>query len=139
MEAPEDIKFFYRLQAWSDLGLMATTFLLTVLWDLEMGIAVSVALSLVLVVEKSSRMRVKIMGRLPGTDEWELLTEESELEEEVPGVLIVRIRESLTFGELDPCWRLPIHSKSTANTGVLKERLRRLERCGCHTLVPSIC
>ena len=101
--------FFVRLRAWSDLGLMATTFLVTVAIDLEVrrsflaaltaqvGIAISVALSLILVVAKSAQMRVHVLGRIPGTDEWERIEADTEEQVEIPGVLIVRIRESLTF------------------------------------------
>ena len=74
------------------------------------------------------------MGRAPGTDEWapveahsnyveedEHLVDPSAINEEVPGVLIVRLRESLHF----------------ANAGALKERLRRLERYGNEKHHPS--
>ena len=82
-------------------------------------------LSLVLCVKQSTAMRIKILGRVPGTSLFEPLDDDDEhddgggllssLSEEVPGVLIVRIRDgALTF----------------ANTGAMKERLRRLERYG---------
>ena len=35
---------------------------------------------------------------MPGTDRWKPILENPEAEESVPGVLIVRIRESLDFG-----------------------------------------
>ena len=78
-------------------------------------------------------MSVQIMGRVQGTDEWAPVeahssyVEEDEplidpfAREEVPGVLIVRLRESLHF----------------ANAGALKERLRRLERYGNQKHHPS--
>lgn len=66
-------------------------------------------------------MRIKILGRVPGTQYYEPLEDDDEddglfpSQEEIPGVLIVRLRDvSLTF----------------ANAGALKERLRRLERYG---------
>lgn len=66
-----------------------------------MGVLVSVTLSLLMVVQASSTMHVKIMGRVKGTDEWVTMDhEEDEDNEEVPGVLIARIRETnMTFGE----------------------------------------
>lgn len=67
------------------------------------------------------------MGRHQGTQEWlPIQNEESEDEvlasnDEVPGVLIVRLREHLHF----------------ANAGALKERLRGLERYGAKKYHPS--
>jgi hypothetical protein len=37
-------------------------------------------------------------GHVPGTDRWESIDESSDATEDVPGVLIVRIRENLDFG-----------------------------------------
>ncbi|PVF96042.1 hypothetical protein CPB86DRAFT_710075 [Serendipita vermifera] len=113
-EAPEDIHFFWSLGSWMDLALMALTFLLTVLWSVEVGIAISVTVSLLMVVHRSSKARMAILGRVPGTDKWKPIQENPDAEEVLPGVLIVRIRESLDF----------------ANTSQLKERLRRLELYG---------
>lgn len=95
---------------------------------LQTGILVSVAISLVSIVRQSARSAgVQIMGRVPGTEEWlpvedevnddDLLTSN----EEIPGALIVRLKETLHF----------------ANAGALKERLRRLERYGTKKHHPS--
>jgi len=100
---------------------MALTFLLTTLWSVEVGVAISVTVSLLLVVHRSSRARMSILGRVPGTDKWKPIQENPDAEEAVPGVLIVRIRESLDF----------------ANTSQLKERLRRLELYGNSEHHPS--
>lgn len=69
------------------------------------GIVVSVALSMVLCIRQSASMRIKILGRVPGTREYAPLLEEDDDdrlgsgEEEIAGVLIVRIRDvALTFG-----------------------------------------
>jgi len=122
-EAPHDLKFFWKMRAWNDLGLLLLTLFLTVFWNVQVGIMVSAALSLVLVIRSSAGMRVKILGRVPGTDVWEPVddTETPQIEDEIPGVLIVRIRETLTF----------------ANAGALKERLRRLELYGASKHHPS--
>lgn len=92
------------------------------------------AISLVMIVRKSARsMAVDIMGRVPGTSDWAPVEAHSSYvdeddhfvdsgaNEEVPGVLIVRLREALHF----------------ANAGALKERLRRLERYGNEKHHPS--
>jgi len=88
------------MRAWVDLGVMTLTFVLSVVWNLEAGIVTSMILSLLLVVHRSSKTRMTILGRIPGTDRWKPLKENPEAEESsVSGVLIVRIRENLDFGE----------------------------------------
>ncbi|KAI0710290.1 sulfate anion transporter [Cerioporus squamosus] len=113
-EFPHDAKFYWKMRAWIDLLLMSLTFFLTIIWNVEIGIAVSVVISLLLVVRRSSRPRMTILGRIPGTDRWKPIDENPDAEEDASGVLIVRIRENLDF----------------ANTAQLKERLRRLELYG---------
>ena len=106
---------------------MALTFLLTTLWSVEVGVAVSVTISLLLVVHRSSRARMSILvgynlayntelilewikqGRVPGTDKWEPIQENPDAQEAVPGVLIIRIRESLDFGmRFAPAFEAPL-------------------------------
>ncbi|ORY73400.1 sulfate transporter family-domain-containing protein [Leucosporidium creatinivorum] len=118
-EAPHDVKFFWKMRAWVDCGLMALTFLLSLLVSVETGIIVSIALSMVLCVKQAAITRIKILGRVPGTSFYEPVDDDEDdglfPTEEIPGILIVRFRDpSLNF----------------ANAGALKERLRRLERYG---------
>lgn len=110
------------MNAWVDLALMLLTFLLTFFVNVEVsgtrlslndlpayihflqiGIVISLGLSLALCVKQSAVMRIKILGRIPGTQLYEALDDEDDDSpypgEEIPGVLIVRIRDvSLTFG-----------------------------------------
>lgn len=37
-------------------------------------------------------------GRIPGTDRWKPINESAEAQEDIPGTLIVRIRDNLDFG-----------------------------------------
>ncbi|KAK4689920.1 hypothetical protein P7C73_g207, partial [Tremellales sp. Uapishka_1] len=137
-EAPHDILFFWRMRAWTDFLQMTGTFFLTLFFSIELGLVASVGFSLILVIQKSTQTRIKIIGRLPNTDEWVPIDEDDAAQEEMPGVvscvitarvdslnirlqLVVRIRESLSF----------------ANTGQLKERLRRLELYGMQKSHPS--
>ncbi|GAA5969156.1 hypothetical protein JCM11641_007490 [Rhodosporidiobolus odoratus] len=128
-EAPEDLMFFWKMRAWVDGGLMLLTFFLSLFINVEVGIIVSVSLSLILALKRSTSVRISILARIPETSLFEPLDSDSDDDayedpllasltqgqEEVPGVLIARIRDTaLTF----------------ANTGALKERLRRLERYG---------
>ncbi|KIJ65942.1 hypothetical protein HYDPIDRAFT_110053 [Hydnomerulius pinastri MD-312] len=118
-EVPHDLVYYYKIGAWTDLALMLITFL-SVIWNVELGIVVSLIISLLLVIRRSSKARMTILGRIPGTDQWRPVTDNPEAEV-VPGALIVRIRESLDF----------------ANTAQLKERLRRLELYGAEPAHPS--
>lgn len=120
-EAPHDVIFYWKMRAWIDLALMALTFFFTIVWNVEVGILVSVVISLLLVVHRSSKTRMTILGRIPGTERWKSIAEDPEAEEDVNGVLIIRLRENLDF----------------ANTAQLKERLRRLELYGHDKHHPS--
>ena len=46
--------------------------------------------------QDSSRWYVT-QGRIPGTDTWKPINENPEAEEDVPGVMIIRLREDLYF------------------------------------------
>ncbi|KAJ3980743.1 sulfate anion transporter [Lentinula detonsa] len=120
-ETPHDLIYYWRMSAWMDLLLVTLTFVLSIVWNVEVGIVVSLIISLLLVVRRSSKTRMTILGRIPGTDRWKPINENPEAEEDVSGALIVRIRESLDF----------------ANTAQLKERLRRLELYGVDKSHPS--
>lgn len=115
-----------RMRAWVDLALMFLTFFLSIVWNVEVGIVVSVIISLLLVVHRSSRTRMTILvsfiplhsplldvelmlpqGRIPGTTRWKPITDNPEAMEDVPGALIVRLRENLHFGALGVILLLP--------------------------------
>lgn len=84
--------------AWVDLAIMSLTFFLSIIWNIEVGVVVGLVVSLLLVVHRSSKTRMTILGRIPGTDRWKPIKENPEAEESVAGALIVRIRENLDFG-----------------------------------------
>ena len=86
--------------AWVDLAIMALTFSLSIIWNIEVGVVVGLVVSLLLVVHRSSKTRMTILGRIPGTDRWKPIKENPEAQESVTGALIVRIRENLDFGML---------------------------------------
>ncbi|KAL0955586.1 hypothetical protein HGRIS_001822 [Hohenbuehelia grisea] len=120
-ETPHELRYYWRMSAWVDMFLLCLTFVLSMVWNVEVGIVVSLIISLLLVVHRSSKTRMTILGRIPGTDRWKPINENPEAEEPVSGALIVRIQESLDF----------------ANTSQLKERLRRLELYGVERSHPS--
>ncbi|KAL8297643.1 hypothetical protein RB597_007276 [Gaeumannomyces tritici] len=121
-EAPHDIFFFLRIRAWQELGLMLVIVLATLFFSLNMGIAIGIGLSLLLVIRHSTRPRIQILGRIPGTNRFENAEEHPERLEFFDNCLIVKIPEPLTF----------------ANTGELKTRLRRLELYGTSKAHPAL-
>lgn len=121
-EAPHDISFFWRIRGWTELGLMALIFLSTIFYSLTLGMALGVGVSLMLVIRHSTRPRIQIMGRIPGTTRFENAEADNTRLEFIEGCLIVKIPEPLTF----------------ANTGELKARLRRLEMYGSASAHPAL-
>ncbi|KUI66642.1 hypothetical protein VM1G_01376 [Cytospora mali] len=124
-EAPHDIAFFFRIGAWPELGLMFLIVMTTIFYSLNMGIAVGIGLSLLQVIRHTTRPRIQILGRIPGTQRFENAEDHPDHLEFIEGCLIVKIPEPLTF----------------ANTGELKTRLRRLEMYGtgkAHPALPRI-
>ncbi|KAH8809162.1 sulfate transporter family-domain-containing protein [Xylogone sp. PMI_703] len=121
-EAPADIYFFFKIGGWTELGLMLIIFAVTIFYSLTLGIATGVGLSLLSVIKHSTRPRIQILGRIPGTNRFENAEDNPESLEFIEGCLIVKIPEPLTF----------------ANTGDLKSRLRRLELYGTTAAHPAL-
>lgn len=121
-EAPHDISFFLQIRGWTELALMAIILLVTVFFSLNLGIAIGIGLSLLQVIQHATRPRIQILGRIPGTEKFENAEENPEHLEFIEGCLIVKIPEPLTF----------------ANTGELKNRLRRLELYGTSNAHPAL-
>jgi MFS superfamily sulfate permease-like transporter len=121
-EIPPDLLFFIRIRGYSELSLMTIIFLTTILWNLKVGIAVGIGLSLLRVIRHSTRPRIQILGRVPGTTDKFENAETAKRLEFVEGALIVKVPEPLTF----------------ANTGDLKGRLRRLEEHGTGRAHPAL-
>jgi len=121
-EAPSDIAFFFRVRGVTELGLMLIIFAATIFYSLTLGIAIGVGLSLLQVIRHSTRPRIQILGRIPGTNRFENAETNPEKLEFIEGCLIVKIPEPLTF----------------ANTGDLKNRLRRLELYGTTAAHPAL-
>ena len=122
-EAPHDIRFFIKIRGWSELTLMAIIFFATIFYSLPLGIGLGVGLSILQVIRHATKPRIQILGKVPGTEEaFENAEENPQGVEFIEGCLIVKIPEPLTF----------------ANTGDLKNRLRRLELYGTTTAHPAL-
>ncbi|TVY15742.1 putative sulfate transporter [Lachnellula arida] len=121
-EAPHDILFFLRIRGYTELGLMIIIFAATIFYSLTVGIALGVGLSLLSVIKHSTRPRIQILGRVPGTNRFKNAEDNTDKIEFIEGCLIIKIPEPLTF----------------ANTGDLKNRLRRLELYGSTSAHPAL-
>ncbi|KAL4736315.1 sulfate transporter family-domain-containing protein [Aspergillus similis] len=121
-ECPHDIAFFVRLRGWSELALMLLIFLSTIFYSLELGIALGMGLSVLILIRHSTKPRIQILGKVAGSDRFDNAELHPENVESVEGALVVKIPEPLTF----------------ANTGDLKNRLRRLEMYGTNRAHPSM-
>ncbi|CAO3644766.1 unnamed protein product [Cunninghamella echinulata] len=121
-ELPEDLHFIFKVHAWRDLGLLLVTFLSTVIISLEFGTLLAVTLSLLLTIKETSYPRISILGRVKGNHRrFKPIVENPDEIEHMEDVLIIRVEEPLFF----------------ANTGQLKDRLRRLEQFGDMSIHPS--
>ncbi|CAO3648080.1 unnamed protein product [Mucor hiemalis] len=121
-ELPEDLHFIFKIGAWRDLALLLVTFFATIIISLEFGTLLAVTLSLLLTIRETSYPRISIMGRVKGSDnKFKPIQDDPTEIEHLQDVLIVRIEEALFF----------------ANTGQLKDRLRRLEMFGDMSIHPS--
>lgn len=122
-ECPHDIKFFVHIRGWSELIMMFIIFAATVFYSLSLGIAMGIGLSLLSVIRHATKPRIQILGRVPGSDgQFENAEDNPQALEFIEGCLIVKIPEPLTF----------------ANTGELKNRLRRLELYGTTAAHPAL-
>ncbi|KAF2861626.1 sulfate transporter [Piedraia hortae CBS 480.64] len=120
-EAPHEVLFFYRICGWSELVLMVLIFLTTFFWNLRIGIAVGIGLSLLRLLRHATQPRIQILGRVPDSP-GEFENAEAMPVEFAPNCLIVKIPEPLTF----------------ANTGSLQDRLSRLEKHGSSIAHPAL-
>ncbi|KAJ5925663.1 hypothetical protein N7454_008302 [Penicillium verhagenii] len=122
-ECPHDLIFFLHLRGWTELALMFLIFVTTIFYSLELGMALGIGVSVIILIRHATQPRIQILGRVSGTS---AKFANAELQpghvEIVEGALIVKIPEPLTF----------------ANTGDLKNRLRRLELYGTSRAHPSL-
>ncbi|KAJ5888553.1 hypothetical protein N7495_008594 [Penicillium taxi] len=122
-ECPHDLIFFFRLRAWTELALMFLIFVSTIFYSLELGMTLGIGLSVIILIRHATKPRIQILGKVSGNSN---RFENAELQpgniELIEGALIVKIPEPLTF----------------ANTGDLKNRLRRLELYGSSRAHPSL-
>ena len=90
-------------QAWNydraDALALLGTALGVLLLGLELGIAAGILLSLVTLLARASTPHIAVIGRIPGTEHFRNV--ERHGVQTIPGVLLLRIDESLFFGNLN--------------------------------------
>ncbi|KAL6051590.1 Sulfate transporter [Balamuthia mandrillaris] len=115
----EDLIFLCRIKAWGAVGLLLGTFLATIILGVELGIVISLGISVLYIIKKTSLPNIAILGRIPGTNKYKDISEFDDAKP-IPGVLMVRIEESLYF----------------ANIGKITDMFSRFERFGDMTALP---
>ncbi len=94
-----DIKTFRHLfdTHRRDFLVMLATFIAALLLGIQYGILIGVVLSLILVLQQSSKPQISTLGRVPGTTNFRNISVLSDLEE-LDGTLIIRLEDQLFFG-----------------------------------------
>ena len=110
----KEIRFLWHTDR-RDFFLMLLTFLATLGLGIEQGILVGVVASLILVIHRSSRPHVAIMGRLPGTETYRNVERNPQALVHC-SVVILRMDASLYF----------------ANTAYFRDKLQACDRRDCN-------
>ncbi|MBK8489380.1 MAG: solute carrier family 26 protein [Saprospirales bacterium] len=84
----------------TDFAMLVVTFLATLSLGIEQGIAVGVVLSLVMVIFRTTRPHVAILGKVPGTGIYRNIERFGEVEQR-PDILILRFDAQLYFANLN--------------------------------------
>jgi MFS superfamily sulfate permease-like transporter len=64
----EEFQYLYKIREWRDLAVMTVTIFTTITFGLEVGLVVSILMSLFLIVKQSAAPLVTIRGRIPSSD-----------------------------------------------------------------------
>ena len=83
-----------------DFSMLIVTFIATLALGIEQGIAVGVVLSLIMMIFRTTRPHVAILGKVPGTDIYRNIERFEEVEQR-PDVLILRFDAQLYFANLN--------------------------------------
>ncbi|KJE90732.1 hypothetical protein CAOG_01991 [Capsaspora owczarzaki ATCC 30864] len=115
----DQVRFIIRMRAYRDALLLLVTFAVTLSIGVETGLVVGIAVSIVLVIRHTTLPRMTILGGVSGTDKFKPVDSFSHVNSE--NLLVIKIDEALYF----------------ANTGQLKDALRRIEMLGNLEVHPS--
>ncbi|MGA1495422.1 MAG: STAS domain-containing protein, partial [Rhodothermales bacterium] len=95
----KEVRFLWKSNK-TDLALLLTTFLATLLLGIELGILIGVGVSMLSFVYQASRPHMARLGRMPGSEAYRNVERYPEVETN-DGVAIFRIDASLFFGNVE--------------------------------------
>jgi len=95
----KEAKFLWRTHK-RDFSMMATTFVVTLLLGIEFGVLAGVVLSIGMVLYRSSKPDLIILGHVPGTKNYRNINR-FEINEHALDKLILRFDEKIYFGNAD--------------------------------------
>lgn len=107
-----DLIFLFRIRAWKELAQLVITFCLTIVLGLELGIFLSLGISIFFIIKHTTYPHITILGNIPNTDKYKDVTQHETTI--FPDILIVRVEDPLYF----------------ANIEQVKTLLMRIERLG---------
>eukprot|EP01121_Diplochlamys_sp_Union-15-3_P013768 TRINITY_DN4322_c0_g1_i1.p1 TRINITY_DN4322_c0_g1~~TRINITY_DN4322_c0_g1_i1.p1 ORF type:complete len:681 (+),score=115.53 TRINITY_DN4322_c0_g1_i1:89-2131(+) len=114
----DDLMFLWKIRAWKALIQLTITFWATIILGPELGIFISLGISIFLVIQHTSLPHIAILGKKDGKFKDVRLHPDAEV---IEGVVIIRIEEPLYF----------------ANIEQIKDMFSRIEKLGSHKAHPS--
>jgi SulP family sulfate permease len=94
-----EVRHLWRVKR-TDLAMLAITFFATLVVGIEEGIIAGVFTSLAVMVYRTTRPHVAVLGRLPGTDIYRNVERFPEAER-TPGILAIRLDAQFYFGNVN--------------------------------------
>ena len=95
----EEVKYLWHTNR-SDFWMLVVTFMATLALGIEIGIGIGVVLSLAIIIFKTTRPHIAILGRIPGTSHFRNVERFEEVEV-LDDVLIIRFDAQLYFANIN--------------------------------------
>ena len=116
-----ELRFITRVKSWKDLTLMFAMTFVTFVFGVDTGVFFAFASCLLVVVKKTTRPGVTLLGRGFQDDQFGQMTDLEKAVQDIEGILIYKLEGPLYF----------------ANAEKLKDSTRRMERYGGFHVHPS--
>lgn len=94
-----DLLFLFKIRAWKELAQLVITFALTIGLGLELGIFISLGISIFFIIKHTTYPHITILGNVPETDKYKDVTQHETTI--FPDILIVRIEDPLYFANVE--------------------------------------
>jgi high affinity sulfate transporter 1 len=94
-----DLIFLFRIRAWKELAQLVITFILTIALGLELGIFISLGISIFFIIKHTTYPHITILGNVPDTDKYKDVAQHETII--YPDILIVRIEDPLYFANVE--------------------------------------